>query len=47
MSVRGHAEQISNKQRRLRQALDEYEKNGCGPKGGARIPSDAWQFANA
>ena len=45
MSVKGHAEQISNKQRRLRDALDEFEKKGCGD--GCPIPTDACKFATA
>jgi hypothetical protein len=43
----GHVDQISQKQARLRDALNLYEQNGCGGDGDNPIPSDAWEFATS
>ena len=43
MSIAGHQQQFRDKQTQLRNLLDDYNSNGCGP--GYPIPSDAWVYA--
>lgn len=43
MSVAGHQQQFQDKQTQLRNLLNDYDSNGCGP--GDPIPTDAWKYA--
>jgi hypothetical protein len=43
MSIAGHQQQFQNKQTQLRNLLNDFNGQGCGPGGG--LPADAWTFA--
>ncbi len=44
MSWEGHQKQFMDKQKRLRDLLNQFNKNNCG-NSGHKLPSDAWKWA--
>ncbi len=46
MSIAGHVQQFENKQAHLREALNDFNTQGCGGPGPTHpIPADAWKWA--